>query len=274
MVFQGYALFPNLSVRENIAFGLNIARKPKKEIDERIQELLGLVRMKEMADRYPYQLSGGQQQRVALARALAIKPRILLLDEPLSALDAVVRVALREEIRRIQLELGITTVYVTHDQEEALSMSDRVVIMKDGVIEQIGKPDEIYRQPKSLFVASFIGTANQLRGEPINEHSINFHGAILRLPKNGIGRYEKPPVVLVRPESILLHTEMPDLPQANILEGIVKTMTFLGPVMRIAVDVGGERIVVDAPAGQDFPISHAQHVWLSFAPEACQMMSD
>src|SRR5512147_897714 len=122
-----------------------------------------------MTARYPFQLSGGQQQRIALARALAIRPRILLLDEPLSALDAVVRVALREEIRRIQLELGITTVYVTHDQEEALSMSDRVVIMKDGLIEQIGKPDEIYRKPKSLFVASFIGTANQLRGQPVDD---------------------------------------------------------------------------------------------------------
>jgi len=274
MVFQGYALFPNLSVRDNIAFGLNIARKPKKEIDESVQELLALVRLKEMTDRYPYQLSGGQQQRVALARALAIKPRVLLLDEPLSALDAVVRVALREEIRRIQLELGITTVYVTHDQEEALSMSDRVVIMKDGLIEQIGRPDEIYRQPKSLFVASFIGTANQLRGERVNDHSINYHGTILRLPKNGFGGHDTAPVLLVRPESILLHAQPPVLPQANILEGTVKTMTFLGAVMRIVVDVDGERIVVDAPAGQDFSISHAQHVWLSFAPEACQIMKE
>jgi len=274
MVFQGYALFPNLSVRDNIAFGLNIARKPKKEINERVEELLVLVRMKEMTNRYPHQLSGGQQQRIALARALAIKPRMLLLDEPLSALDAVVRVALREEIRRIQLELGVTTVYVTHDQEEALSMSDRVVIMKDGLIEQIGKPDKIYRQPKSLFVASFIGTANQLRGELVNGNCINYHGRVLRLPQDDFGSHDTAPVLLVRPESILLHAQAPDLPRANILEGIVKTMTFMGAVTRIVVDVEDERIIVDAPAGQELSIAYAQHVWLSFAPEACQVMKE
>ena len=274
MVFQGYALFPNLSVRDNIAFGLNIARQPKKQVEESVQELLALVRMKEMTSRYPYQLSGGQQQRVALARALAIKPRMLLLDEPLSALDAVVRVALREEIRRIQLELAITTVYVTHDQEEALSMSDRVVIMKDGLIEQIGKPDEIYRQPNSLFVASFIGTANQLRGERINQNSIRYHETILRLPNNGLEGGIAAPVLLVRPENIMLHAQAPKLPQSNILEGIVMTKTFLGPVVRITVDVFGERIVADAPAGQDLSISHSQPIWLSFDPDACQILSD
>ncbi len=274
MVFQGYALFPNLSVYENIAFGLNIARMPKKEIEENVQELLSLVRLKEMSDRYPYQLSGGQQQRVALARALAIKPRVLLLDEPLSALDAVVRVALREEIRRIQLELGITTVYVTHDQEEALSMSDRVVIMKDGLIEQIGKPDEIYHQPVSLFVASFIGTANQVRGERSGDHSINYHGSILQLPENGSGERISNPVLLVRPENILLHSEEPSLPGSNILDGTIMTMTFLGPVMRVSVDVHGERIVVDAPAGQGLSISHSQHVWLSFTPQSCQILAE
>lgn len=274
MVFQGYALFPNLSVRDNIAFGLKIARKSRREIDDSVQELLALVRMKEMTSRYPYQLSGGQQQRIALARALAIKPRILLLDEPLSALDAVVRVALREEIRRIQLDLGITTVYVTHDQEEALSMSDRVVIMKDGLIEQIGKPDEIYRRPKSLFVASFIGTANQLRGQPVDDRSISYHGMILRLPANGHKPSETAPVLLVRPESIRLHDQSPALPDANVIEGTVKTKTFLGAVTRVAVDVEGDRVVVDAPAGQELTISHAQHVWLSFPPESGQVMSE
>jgi putative spermidine/putrescine transport system ATP-binding protein len=274
MVFQGYALFPNLSVHDNIAFGMNIARQPKKAIDESVQELLALVRMKEMTGRYPYQLSGGQQQRVALARALAIKPRILLLDEPLSALDAVVRVALREEIRRIQLELGITTVYVTHDQEEALSMSDRVVIMKDGLIEQIGKPDEIYRQPRSLFVASFIGTANQLRGERVDDRSILFHGYKLRLPMNGTSSGPVQPVLLVRPESIQLHAADPMLVKENVLEGTIMTMTFLGAVMRIAVDVQGERIVVDTPASQEHPFTHSQHVWLSFFPDSSQVMSE
>lgn len=273
MVFQGYALFPNLTVYDNIAFGLNIARKPRKQIEATVQELLALVRLEGMSERFPYQLSGGQQQRVALARALAIKPRILLLDEPLSALDAVVRVALREEIRRIQLELAITTVYVTHDQEEALSMSDRVVIMKEGLIEQIGKPDEIYRQPDSLFVASFIGTANQLRGERVGEHSINYHGVSLQLPENGTGVQILNPVLLVRPENIQIHSAAPSLPGANILEGTVMTMTFLGPVIRLSVDVQGERIVVDAPAGEGHSISHSQHVWLSFKPGSCQILS-
>jgi putative spermidine/putrescine transport system ATP-binding protein len=272
MVFQGYALFPNLTVRENIAFGLDIARRPKKEIEERVQEMLALVRMKEMADRFPYQLSGGQQQRVALARALAIQPRILLLDEPLSALDAVVRVALREEIRRIQLDLGITTVYVTHDQEEALSISDRVVIMKDGLIEQIGRPDEIYRKPGSLFVASFIGTANQLRGERAGEGAIRYCGKVLLLPPGGQDHDTAKSVLVVRPESIQIHDHTPVLSDVNILEGTIKTITFLGAVIRISVDVQGERVVVDAPASQEFTFAHSQKVWLSFSPGACQVM--
>ena len=163
MVFQAYALFPNMTVADNIGFGLKIAKKPKEEINERVKEMLALIQMPELGSRYPYQLSGGQQQRVALARALAIQPQVLLLDEPLSALDAKIRVELRYEIRRIQQQLGITTIYVTHDQEEALTLSDRVVVMYDGQIEQIGTPFEIYNFPATAFVASFVGTLNQLR---------------------------------------------------------------------------------------------------------------
>jgi putative spermidine/putrescine transport system ATP-binding protein len=147
MVFQSYALFPNMTIAQNVGYGLKVRKKPKADIDRRVGELLELIKLPDKGDRYPYQLSGGQQQRVALARALAIEPQVLLLDEPLSALDAKIRIALRKEIRDIQRQLGITTVYVTHDQEEALSLSDRVVVMSEGRIEQIGTPADIYNFP-------------------------------------------------------------------------------------------------------------------------------
>ncbi|HEX9924529.1 MAG TPA: ABC transporter ATP-binding protein, partial [Anaerolineae bacterium] len=163
MVFQSYALFPNMTVAGNIGFGLKIAGVPKADIKQRVDEMLALIHLPKFGDRYPYQLSGGQQQRIALARALAIKPQLLLLDEPLSALDAKIRLGLRSEIRRIQQELGITTIYVTHDQEEALSLSDRIVVMNIGKVEQVGTPFEIYNFPQTQFVASFVGMLNQLQ---------------------------------------------------------------------------------------------------------------
>ena len=162
IVFQSYALFPNLSVADNVAYGLVTRRKPKAEIAARVDELLKLVGLPGAAGKYPAQLSGGQQQRIALARALATSPRLLLLDEPLSALDALERIRLRGEIRRLQQQLGVTTIMVTHDQEEALSMADRVVVMNHGVIEQIGTPTDIYERPASPFVADFVGKANVL----------------------------------------------------------------------------------------------------------------
>ncbi len=165
MVFQAYALFPNMSVADNVAFGLKVAGVPKAERRSRVEDMLRLIGLPHIADRYPYQLSGGQQQRVALARAIAPRPRVLLLDEPLSALDAKIRVSLRTEIRDLQRELGITTIFVTHDQEEALSMSDRIVVMSEGRIEQVGTPFEIYNRPRTRFVASFVGTLGLLNGE-------------------------------------------------------------------------------------------------------------
>ncbi len=162
MVFQAYSLFPNMTAEQNVEYGLRIRRKAKADRRKRVAELLELVGLGDAGKRYPHQLSGGMQQRVALARALAIEPSVLLLDEPLSALDAKVRVQLREEIRRIQLELGITTIYVTHDQEEALSISDRVAVMFGGKIEQVGSPAEMYGSPATPFVAEFIGTMNRL----------------------------------------------------------------------------------------------------------------
>lgn len=164
MVFQNYAVFPNMTVRGNIEFGLKERKVPEDEMDERVEKILDIMKIREYADRKPQNLSGGQQQRVALARAIVIEPDVLLMDEPLSNLDAKLRVDLREEIRRIQKEIGITTVYVTHDQEEAMAVSDRIAVMKDGVIEQCDKPRKIYHKPNNMFVASFIGTNNVLSG--------------------------------------------------------------------------------------------------------------
>jgi iron(III) transport system ATP-binding protein len=168
IVFQSYALFPNMTVHQNIAFGLKMRKMPKKLIDERVGEILQLVGLAEWERHYPSQLSGGQQQRVALGRALAIKPNVLLLDEPLSALDAKIRVRLRIVIKKLQEELGITLIYVTHDQEEALALADRVVIMRDGEIRQIGSPWEIYKEPKTSFIAEFVGTSNFITGKKKN----------------------------------------------------------------------------------------------------------
>ncbi|WP_223590561.1 ATP-binding cassette domain-containing protein [Neobacillus bataviensis] len=165
IVFQSYALFPNLNAYQNIAYGLKNKKLPKKEIDERVREALSLIHLEHIKDRYPAQLSGGQQQRIALARALALSPSFLLLDEPLSALDAKVRLNLRMEIRKLQEKLGITTIMVTHDQEEALTMADKIVVMNNAQIEQIGTPQEIYEYPKTPFVADFIGTVNMLSKE-------------------------------------------------------------------------------------------------------------
>ncbi len=273
MVFQAYALFPNMTVRDNVAFGLEVTGHPKAEIDERVREMLAIVRLPDAGKRYPHQLSGGQQQRVALARALAIRPRVLLLDEPLSALDAVVRVALRGEIRKIQLDLGITTVYVTHDQEEALSISDHVVVMNQGLIEQLGTPEEIYRQPKTRFVAAFIGTANQLHGVVVDRAQVQFGTMMLRAPVPSNLSASHQVVVLVRPESVTIHSAAPSSNQQNVLEGTIQTITFLGPITRIAVDVSGTRVVADVTAANRAALSHNQPVWLAFDPEACQVMA-
>ena len=198
MVFQAYSLFPNMTAEQNVEYGLKIRRKPKDGRRARVSELLELVGLADAGKRYPHQLSGGMQQRVALARALAIEPSVLLLDEPLSALDAKVRVQLREEIRRIQLELGITTIYVTHDQEEALSISDRVAVMYGGKIEQVGAPAEMYGSPATPFVAEFIGTMNRLIATVAKDGWIDYNGLLLRvdaargLPRRGTRAMPRP----------------------------------------------------------------------------------
>src|SRR3984893_8376928 len=207
MVFQSYALFPNMTVAENVAFGLKVAKRPANEVDGRVAEMLKIIKLPQHAGCHHYHLSGGHQQRVALARALAIKPQLLLLDEPLSALDAKIRVSLREEIRSLQRSLGITTIYVTHDQEEALSMSDRIVVMNEGRIEQIGSPFEIYNYPRTRFVASFVGTLNVLNGRIVDgaagRLSVDGQDIIAARGFNGAGAGDACAVAL-RPEAVSL----------------------------------------------------------------------
>jgi putative spermidine/putrescine transport system ATP-binding protein len=236
MVFQAYSLFPNMTAERNVEFGLRIRGATRADRAKKIDELLKLVGLEHAGRRYPHQLSGGMQQRVALARALAIEPRVLLLDEPLSALDAKVRVQLREEIRRIQTQLGITTIYVTHDQEEALSISDRVAVMSAGRIEQIGLPGEMYSAPSTPFVAEFIGTMNRLEATVVDggRGEVEHEGVRLTIDAaRGRPRGERV-LVLVRPESLEL-MEGDGSDGDNALTGEVLTHTFLGPVTRLKV---------------------------------------
>lgn len=247
MVFQAYALFPNMTVAENVGFGLKIAGESRARIAARVTEMLALIRLDHLGDRYPWQLSGGQQQRVALARALAPRPDLLLLDEPLSALDAKVRVGLRDDIRAIQRQLGITAIFVTHDQEEALSISDRVVVMHKGRADQIGTPAEIYNRPATRFVASFVGHLNTFDGRMENDATLNFAGrrfsalAQLRLLASGAD-IAGPVTVALRPEALSLSPRKPD---DLAIEGQVRHCDFLGSVIRARVDVAGQPVAVD-----------------------------
>jgi putative spermidine/putrescine transport system ATP-binding protein len=249
MVFQNYALFPNMNVRRNIAFGLKIAGKSKPDIERRVDEMLEVIHMEEYALRWPHQLSGGQQQRVALARALACEPRALLLDEPLSALDAKIRLRLRDDIRAIQQRLGITTIYVTHDQEEALSISDRVAVMKEGVIEQIGNPFEIYNRPATPYVASFIGTLNVLSASVIDSATglVEVEGQrVTARPPLGADGGSKI-FLSLRPESITLAKAAGDAAaSSNVLRGRVSNVKFLGSVVRFEVTVGAVKVFADS----------------------------
>jgi putative spermidine/putrescine transport system ATP-binding protein len=248
MVFQAYSLFPNMTARQNVEFGLRVRRHGKSERGDRVGELLELVGLGHAGTRYPHQLSGGMQQRVALARALAIRPRMLLLDEPLSALDAKVRVQLREEIRRIQLELGITTLYVTHDQEEALSVSDRVAVLSGGRIEQVGSPAEMYTAPATPFVADFIGTTNRLEATVVDGTSGRIdHGGVQLVVREARGRSAGEHVlVLIRPEALeLTASSNGDRPPANAVSGEVITHTFLGPVTRLKIVGPAGNLIAD-----------------------------
>ncbi len=239
IVFQSYALFPNLTVERNVAYGLENTGASRAEIAKRVDELLGLVSLSDQKRKYPAQLSGGQQQRVALSRALATSPGLLLLDEPLSALDAKVRVHLRHEIRSLQERLGVTTVMVTHDQEEALSMADRIVVMNQGVIEQVGTPTEIYRTPASLFVADFIGEMNRLPGRLVKPGRVEVAGTTLRCVSDGI-EAGTACTATIRPEDIIVDAAGRKAKAGiNVLPAVVGELEFLGSFWRVHLEAEG-----------------------------------
>ncbi len=232
-IFQRYALFPNMNVADNIAFGLRVKKLPSDEIKKKVQEMLTLVNLKGFDHRMIESLSGGQQQRVAIARALAVDPKVLLLDEPLGALDLKLRKDMQVELKKIQKSLGITFIYVTHDQEEALSMSDTIVVMDNGKIQQIGSPTDIYNEPKNAFVADFIGESNIVDGIMKQDYVVEFSGHVFDCLDKGFAKDEAIDVV-VRPEDVDVVPE-----EQGMLTGTVTSVTFKGVHYEIIVDIGG-----------------------------------
>ena len=244
IVFQSYALFPNMTVAKNVAYGLENRKASKAQIKKRVTELLELVGLPEQGDKYPAQLSGGQQQRIALARAIATSPGLLLLDEPLSALDAKVRARLRHEVKDLQRKLGITTVMVTHDQEEALTMADRIVVMNQGVIEQVGSPVEVYREPVTSFVADFIGTMNFVPGKMAGRDRVRLGDVEMTCDADAIAEGAEV-TVAIRPEDVILSDSEGE---QNTWRARVKSMEFLGSFVRAELDsnaTGKEPLLAD-----------------------------
>ncbi|HDI75300.1 MAG: ABC transporter ATP-binding protein [Thermoprotei archaeon] len=250
MVFQNYALWPHMTVFENISYGLKIRGYSKHEIKKKVDEVLELVQLKGLENRYPTQLSGGQQQRVALARALVIEPKVLLLDEPLSNLDARLRVEMREELKRLQKELKITTIYVTHDQEEALVISDRIAVMRQGRIMQVGEPDEVYRRPKNLFVATFLGRCSLIEGKVVDVDKDLVTIAIDHIRIKGVLpdkdmklRKGEEAYAVLKPEDFALRIDDPS--KANEFTGTVEWLFFVGPFNQIRLGLGRISILVN-----------------------------
>ena len=261
-VFQKYALFPHLNVFENVAFPLREKKVDKEEIERQVEEMLSLVALKGFEKRRVTQLSGGQQQRVAIARALIAKPRVLLLDEPLGALDLKLRKDMQVELKKIQQQTGITFIFVTHDQEEALSMSDTVVVMSEGQIHQIGTPIDIYNEPVNAFVADFIGESNILDGVMLEDFKVSFSGQTFQCLDQGFGRNE-PVDVVVRPEDVDIVPV-----EKGMLTGIVTSVTFMGVHYEIIVDVGGFKWMIQTT---DF-VDVDEHIGLYIEPEAIHIM--
>ena len=275
MVFQAYSLFPNMTAADNVRFGLRVRKIDAAEQIRRVGRMLELVGLSAHADKFPHQLSGGQQQRVALARALAIQPTLLLLDEPLSALDAKVRVQLREEIRRIQRETGITTVFVTHDQEEALSISDRVAVMFEGRMVQVGAPSAIYQEPSHPFVAQFIGISTRLAVRLIDAEQglISVMDRPLQalrargLPTN------RPLHLYLRPEDVQLHALESGAPPDAVLQGTVRESTFFGAVTRLRVDLdGGDKVLSDLSTHAALRLPIGSRVHVGWSPDAMRVL--
>jgi putative spermidine/putrescine transport system ATP-binding protein len=269
MVFQAYSLFPHMTVQQNVAFGLRLRKISSEKRDQRALEMLELVDLGTQADRYPHQISGGQQQRVALARALAIEPQVLLLDEPLSALDAKVRAQLRDQIRRIQLEVGITTLFVTHDQEEALAIADRVGVMRAGRLEQLAPPTEVYSRPATPFVAEFVGLSNRLAGS-VTGSTVTVRGHDLPLvdPSTPAGKV----TAIVRPEAVTLASDSSG--ESGPMTGTVIASTFLGATSRVTVDLGDTTILAQLPTSEATKLPAGSRVTLTIRPDPVLVSAD
>ena len=261
-VFQRYALFPHLNVFENVAFPLREKKVPRDEIDQRVNEMLSMVALTGFEHRSVTSLSGGQQQRVAIARALISRPKVLLLDEPLAALDLKLRKDMQQELKNIQKAMGITFVFVTHDQEEALSMSNTVVVMSEGRIQQIGTPIDIYNEPQNAFVADFIGESNILDGVMLADYKVNFSGHTFDCVDAGFEKRENVDVV-IRPEDVDIVSE-----EKGMLKGVVTSVTFLGVHYEIIVDIGGIKWMIQTT---DF-VDVDEHIGLYIEPDAIHIM--
>ena len=261
-VFQRYALFPHLNVFENVAFALRVQKRPEKEIKERVGEMLRLVHLENFIDRGVARLSGGQQQRVAIARALISHPKCLLLDEPLAALDLKLRKDMQNELKNLQKATGITFIYVTHDQEEALTMSDTVVVMADGRIQQIGTPQDIYNEPQNAFVADFIGESNILDGVMLEDRLVRFAGTVFSCVDSGFGKNE-PVDVVIRPEDVDVVA-----PEKGMLRGTVTSVTFKGVHYEIIVDISGFKWMIQST---DF-VAEGEKIGVYIEPDAIHSM--
>ena len=261
-VFQRYALFPHLNVFENVAFPLREQKVPKDEINARVNEMLELVKLPHLAKRRVNELSGGQQQRVAIARALISHPRVLLLDEPLGALDLKLRKDMQQELKKIQKATGITFIFVTHDQEEALTMSDTIVVMSDGKIQQIGTPTDVYNEPKNAFVADFIGESNILDGIFLEDRKVRFSGHTFECVDTGFAKNEAVDVV-VRPEDV----DVVSLEKGH-LQGVVTSVTFMGVHYEIIVDIGGFKWMIQSTDA----VNVDERIGLFIEPDAIHIM--
>ena len=268
MMFQNYALFPNMSVADNIGFGLRVRHVEAAELQRRVGEVLELVQLVGLGDRRPHQLSGGQRQRVALARAIVTRPRVLLLDEPLSALDKALRVDMQIELKRIQREVGITTIFVTHDQEEALTLSDRVGILKDGRLVQEGPPRDVYHAPIDRFTAAFLGEANFLEGTWQQGGLRLDSGALLQPPDNKLGAQGSRGVIAVRPEVISLSAARPTgVTGSNQLQGDLQQVIFAGPTATCLVHVNSQTVKVLAKSLELTGLPASGPVWMSWSAD-------
>lgn len=273
MIFQSYALWPHMTVFGNVAYGLKLRKMTSSEVTRRVQEILKATQLSHLAERYPGELSGGQQQRVSLARALVVKPEILLLDEPLSNLDANLREEMRFEIRRLHDEFRYTTVYVTHDQSEAMTTADLIVVMNDGRIEQAGTPEDIYERPESEFVAHFIGGTNILKGKAGGSKQVVRPDGLTLVCDNGtVPAHNDATAVSIRHHDIVLSREKPDGAETNIAPGAVAREIYLGSHRDYLVSLrGGETIRAIAPV--DFVVPAGEEVWMRFPPERCRALA-